>query len=119
MFGGDDSLTIDFSQGGFAKSIDYYGGLGSDRLALVGGSFSTATYTYTGPNDGAIDLDGLAITYAGLDPIDGATADNIVLNLPAGVTDVELMDWERQATAFRKLPARGSRQRRSPIRRVR
>lgn len=70
--GGNDSLTIDFSLGDFAKSILYQGGSGgNDTLDLVGGGpFSSVTHTFQNASDGMVGVGGNAsISYSGLEPI--------------------------------------------------
>ncbi|MGI0481987.1 choice-of-anchor Q domain-containing protein [Geminocystis sp. CENA526] len=85
--GGNDILTIDFSNGNPLPTagLTFNGGSQTstigDQLALTGGTFTTATYTYFNENDGKIDLDGSVINYTGLEPITSTiTSDNVVLN---------------------------------------
>ncbi|MCK4857901.1 MAG: hypothetical protein KAT58_08040, partial [candidate division Zixibacteria bacterium] len=67
---------IDFSGGIILVPITFHGGDGGfDSLVIVGGSFSEASYSASGPDSGRIILDGTIIDYTGLEPI---TDDNIV-----------------------------------------
>ncbi|WP_372719767.1 beta strand repeat-containing protein, partial [Novipirellula sp.] len=96
---GDDSLTIDFSNGNPIPAgglrFDGDGQTTSDTLRVLGGNFTTITSSYTNANDGNIDLDGSVITYTGLEPVllNVGTVADIVFNLPAGPNpDVLLAD---------------------------
>ena len=91
--GEDDTLTIDLT--GLTLPITFHGGSdGNDALSLTGGSFTTVTYTATGPGEGAIDYDGQVITYTGLEPItDNSNAVNRVFTIDiAGDQRVRLGD---------------------------
>lgn len=86
--GGDDSLTVEYSLGNFSKLIYYDGGSqfgAGDSLALAGGTFANATYTYSNENDGSIDVTGNSlISYTELEPITSSiTATNVTLNYGA------------------------------------
>jgi len=71
--GDDDLLSVDFSTdnpippGGLR--FDGLGQTSADSLQLLGGSFSSAEYTFTGATTGTIMLDSSAIDFAGLEPI--------------------------------------------------
>ena len=56
--GGSLSGVIDGGEGGF------------DSLMIEGDSYDTVAFSATGPQSGSVNLDGNAITYAGLEPID-------------------------------------------------
>jgi len=80
---GNDELILDFAFGDVIPDdgLDYDGGFeaGSDQLTLENGSFTTVTYTATGPGAGTVDLDGDVVRYVFLDPIlDTTTATNRV-----------------------------------------
>jgi hypothetical protein len=88
-FGGDDTLTIDFSGGNPlpAGGLTFDGSSGSDSLILQGGSFATVTHSATNVKEGSINLDGSEITYTGLDAIaDQTTAAGRVFVDAAGRT---------------------------------
>jgi hypothetical protein len=93
-----NSVTFDFTGGQIPISggITYTGGTGagsSNSLSIVGGNFTTDTYTYTSLHDGSIQLDSQLITYKNLTPISNTgTAANIVFNLPATNTNASLQD---------------------------
>jgi hypothetical protein len=92
--GGNDTLTIDFSLGDFAKAIEYRGGeqTGSpgDVLVLTGGTYGAIVFNYENLNDGDIDISGQGISYTGLEPIlSNLNTDTVTLNYgPAGETIV-------------------------------
>jgi len=67
----DDTLTIDLTNLPVLRGgIDYDGGAGGwDTLVLIGGSARVQRVTQLNPNDGDIDVDGLAIRYRNLEPI--------------------------------------------------
>ncbi|WP_442509307.1 Calx-beta domain-containing protein [Novipirellula sp. SH528] len=87
---GDDTLSVDFSDGVFTTNINFDGGLNlstnpGDQLVLVGPAPSPVnqmTFNYANANDGSVDIDGLAvINYTGLEPITSTvTATNVTLN---------------------------------------
>ncbi|QDT79612.1 Cadherin domain protein [Gimesia maris] len=102
FFGSDgesDLLTLDYSNQELTEiAIIFDGGTGgNDALEFMGGTFATVTHNLTGPGSGSIDISGNGITeisYTGLEPVFGgdSTADNIVINLPAGTLDAVLED---------------------------
>lgn len=102
FFGADgesDLLTLDYSNQELTDiAIIFDGGTGgNDALEFIGGTFETVTHNLTGPGSGTIDISGNGITeisYSGLEPVFGgdSTADNIVINLPAGTLDAVLED---------------------------
>ena len=102
FFGSDgesDLLTLDYSNQELTDiAIIFDGGTGgNDALEFMGGTFATVTHNLTGPGSGSIDISGNGITeisYTGLEPVFGgdSTADNIVINLPAGTLDAVLED---------------------------
>ena len=102
-----NTLTIDFSGGNPIPTGGLtYDGLApstipGDALQLLGGSFTTAVYTYTNANSGTIALTGgltapgitSTITYRNLEPIvNTGTAANIELNLSGSNDDAVLED---------------------------
>ncbi|WP_417389450.1 LamG-like jellyroll fold domain-containing protein [Gimesia sp.] len=95
--GESDLLTLDYSNPALTEiAMVFAGGAGgNDALEFIGGSFETVTHNLTGPGSGTIDISGNGITeisYSGLEPVFGgdSTADNIVINLPAGTLDAVL-----------------------------
>ncbi|MEZ6091000.1 MAG: DUF11 domain-containing protein [Pirellulaceae bacterium] len=104
--GGDDKLTVDLSAGSFPSPIVFNGGdqatSTGDSLEVTnnpGSPLGTVTFGYAdmpsvaaNGNDGTIDLDGLLITYTGLEPMNVGTADNIVFNLTNNADEVTLRD---------------------------
>jgi hypothetical protein len=89
--GGSDELILDFAFGDVIPQdgVAYDGGIDpgfSDQLTLENGSFTTVTYTATGPGAGTVDLDGDVVTYVFLDPIlDTTTATNRVFTDATGL----------------------------------
>ena len=93
---GDDSLTVDFTNGNLGRSLFYNGGdqdgVG-DSLVLEGGSFTNVTFNYVDENDGAVVLDGQTINYTGLEPIASTvTAANVTLNYSAAGESITVSD---------------------------
>lgn len=74
-FGGDDTLTVDFSLGNPIPNggLVYNGGeqqtVTGDQLVIEGGVFSSSLYEVSNETDGTIVLDGNRIRYTGLEPI--------------------------------------------------
>ncbi|WP_339612657.1 choice-of-anchor Q domain-containing protein [uncultured Rubinisphaera sp.] len=92
---GDDVLIVDFSLGEFTKNIIFNGEgqTKGDELVLTGGSFDTVTHSLTNANDGSIDLDGITITYTGLEPIsDYNVAVNRVFEFTGAAETITLSD---------------------------
>ncbi len=95
---GDDTLTIDFSNGIPTTNINFDGGSNAsttsgDEMFLIGSptvSATQVTFDYFNANDGFIDVDGLAqITYTGLEPITSSiAADNVTLNYSAATETI-------------------------------
>ena len=94
--GGDDTLTIDFSNGNPipAGGLVFDGGVdGNDSLNLAGGSFTDAAYSFTNANDGSIELDGSTITYTGLEPIISTiTASDVTLDYSDASETITITD---------------------------
>jgi len=95
--GGDDSLTVDFSLGNFAKAITYNGGTdGStgDSLTVTGGTFADTTFNYTDSSSGTIDItDNQTITYTDLEPLRSTlTATNVTLNYGTTAETITVAD---------------------------
>ncbi len=66
--GVDNQDTFVFSPGGGLSGLVEGGDAGFDTLVVDGGTYSTLTYDATGPDSGAIDLDGEVIAYSGMEP---------------------------------------------------
>lgn len=83
---GDDLLTVDLTSPFFLTGgIEYHGGDGwFDTLAIEGDALGAAEYVFTGPQSGTIELDGLHISYFGLEPVNVGTATDAVFSLTAG-----------------------------------
>ena len=83
---GDDTLTVDFSNGTPAADITFDGGgetdpANGDSVVLTGGNFTDVIYTFFDEHSGTIELDGLLITYYDLEPITSSIdAVNVTLN---------------------------------------
>jgi hypothetical protein len=79
--------------GGLTGGIDG-GDAGFDTLAIEGGSYTTVRFVATGPDSGSVELDGTAIVYAGLEPLelslDESDPDNIIVEATAGIDDLVL-----------------------------
>ncbi len=83
--GGDDLFTIDFTAGNFTRDITYNGGendtADGDVMELVGGHFADPIYTFDNAHDGSINLDGLVISYTGIEPLTSTvTATDVTLS---------------------------------------
>ncbi|HKA59930.1 MAG TPA: LEPR-XLL domain-containing protein, partial [Gemmatimonadales bacterium] len=103
--GWNDSLKIDFSQGGFFSldgGITFNGGEdGFDALEVTGGTFTSVIHTVTDAGPGLsgtmVYEDGLnpalTINYTGLEPVDmtGSTIADLVFNLP-GTNDQAILE---------------------------
>ena len=102
---GKDTLTVDFGTAlSLQLDVEFNGGDPSaspgDKLVLTGGTFETATHTFTttGPGkSGQIAYQGggttTTIVYTGLEPVDmsGSTITNLVFNLP-GTADMAILE---------------------------
>ncbi len=64
--GTDNTLTINYSGGTFSASVSFDGGSGfaSHTLSFQNGTFTNATYTYTGVRGGSVTLGGQTITFS-------------------------------------------------------
>src|SRR5438445_2912652 len=82
--GGNDDTFVIALGGSISGRID--GGRGGfDTLVIADGAHHAAMFVATGPDSGAIDLDGATLRYAGLEPITLAgTASDLVVNGSAG-----------------------------------
>ncbi|HUJ12239.1 MAG TPA: autotransporter-associated beta strand repeat-containing protein [Thermoanaerobaculia bacterium] len=96
---GDDTLTVDFTNGNPVPpgGITFNGGdqvtARGDVLEIVGGNFKKVVYDYTNAHDGSVTLDGSVIRYTGLEPLSNSgTAADAVFNFPAGNVFAELED---------------------------
>ena len=95
--GGDDALTIDLTNGNFAKAITYDGGTQTttDSLTVTGGgTFATVTHTATSASAGTIAITGNStISYLGLEPvIDNLSATDRVFTFTGGAETITLVD---------------------------
>jgi hypothetical protein len=73
---GANTLNVDFSNENPLQQISslvYNGGSGSNTLNLQGGTFTNESYSASGPGAGSINLDGSAINFTGLKPINDTT----------------------------------------------
>ena len=95
---GNDTLTLDFTNGYFSlPSLSFSGG-GSGTLKTKGGSIQTITETLTGSGSGAMLVhpasgSDLMVTYSGVLPVDttATSANNLVFNInQSGITDAIL-----------------------------
>ncbi len=98
----DDRLVVDFSGGDPIPGggIAFHGGYqGDDRLAIVGGSFTSVTFSYT-PAD-TIDLDGSILTTTGLEQTEiAADIDRVTFSLSAAGDRVQLHSIGEGALEF-------------------
>ncbi|TWT94191.1 dockerin type I domain-containing protein [Neorhodopirellula pilleata] len=95
--GGDDTLVVDQNGGRFTVPISFNGGgqttAAGDMLSIVNQTNPAITqilnYTTVGINgkDGNVVLDGVTITYTGLEPIVAGNAADTILNLPDAVSN--------------------------------
>ncbi|NLF73838.1 MAG: hypothetical protein GX575_32920, partial [Candidatus Anammoximicrobium sp.] len=101
--GGDDELTVGFAGGNPipAAGLSYDGGLGSDALALAGGTFDTSTYMFASASAGSIALDpdgagptaASTIAYTALEPVsDNLDADHRVFSFTGAAETITLTD---------------------------
>ena len=90
----DDTLTIDFSGGEWTLPVTFHGGdAGFDTLAMRGGAFSSVVYTAESPDSGTISLDGLMVTYTGLEPIvDDSDVDNLVFTATNAADQIRILN---------------------------
>ncbi len=96
---GNDSLTVDFSEGNFSRAITFNGGgqtgTPGDSLILTGGgTFSTVTHAATNAADGTVSVTGNAlITYTGLEPVfDNLDVNNRVFQFAGAAETITLSD---------------------------
>ena len=66
--GNEDTFVL--KPGGSLSGVLDGGDGGFDSLVIEGDSYDTVAFSATGPQSGSVNLDGNAITYAGLEPID-------------------------------------------------
>ncbi len=95
--GGDDTLTVDFALGKFAKSIDYRGGVQNtdDRLVLVGGSsFATVTHFLETEGVGGVSVSGSELIWYGAveNLVDTLNASSRVFSFLGGDETISLSD---------------------------
>ncbi len=82
---GNDTLTVLSAVTAAGLAVSFDGGAGSDALAVVGTGAEDAVYTpdATTPGNGIVTVDGQAITFASLAPVDISGMANATLNLPS------------------------------------
>ena len=81
-----DTLTIDFADS-FSIDVEFRGGAeGADRLLIQGGTFAAVIYKATGSGSGMIDLDGVTVTYSGLEPVsdESVSASRVFMGTASG-----------------------------------
>ena len=87
----DNEDTFVLRAGGDVNGILEGGDRGFDSLIIQDGTYQTAIFSASGPDAGTIELDGILISYAGLEPIDLATAvADLIINadtIPPGTPD--------------------------------
>ncbi len=73
---GDDTLTLDFSNGNaiLPDGLFFYGGDQNsldpgDQIVLQNGTVDSVDYTFINDNDGSIAVDGRNLSYVGLEPV--------------------------------------------------
>lgn len=105
LLGGNDSLAIDFSQGGFPKSINVNGGSQvsgrGDTLRLTGGTVTDAIFGFTDADRGTINLTGNgSISYAGLEGLKSELGvSDLVLNYSGASETIEFSPTIAQTRA--------------------
>ena len=88
---GDDTLTLDFSNGALPVNITFNGGVGGHDTLVInnGAAYGLVNTTYTGVNDGALSFTSGGVTrtvnFTGLEPITiTGTPPEMIFNLPNG-----------------------------------
>jgi hypothetical protein len=94
---GSDSLVVHETPNPITAAISFNGGGGSgiDTLQILGGAFSLIQGTLTDAGSGNLSLDGIPISFTGLEPvlINVGTVNDILFNLPNVVNpDVLIQD---------------------------
>ena len=91
---GNDEFVFDATLGLPATPVTFNGQTqngGTGDVLTIQGSFTTQTLNYAPPgtdgNNGSVDLDGAAITYTGLEPINAGNSVDTILNLPVGLAN--------------------------------
>lgn len=112
---GTHTLVVDFSQGNPipAGGLTVDGTGGSTQLELQGGSFTTVTYTVTGPGSGSVALDGSTISFANLDvqePLldSDVAANRVFTDSASGSTTVNLLDTGFAVQPFFEIDSGGT-----------
>lgn len=81
--GGADKLTVDYTFGSFARTINYDGGTGNDTL-LVAGRTATNTFNITGTNAG--NFNGTAaVTFVNVENLSGDAGPDVFAFAPGGL----------------------------------
>ena len=108
--GGDDTVTIDLTSGDAIPSggITFNGGTNTatgDRLAIVGGSQGTVTYTYTNAADGAVALSAFGtVNYTGAEALGNSGATTAAVFVPpTGANTISLVDDGSTGNATSRL----------------
>lgn len=86
----DDTLTVDHSNGIIAAAINFVGGAGSDKLAVIGNGTANGNYTpsATTTGNGTISVTGAGLlTFSQLEPVDISGMATATLTLP-GANDI-------------------------------
>lgn len=96
---GDDTFTVDFSNGDPAPAggIHFHGGAqataAGDAITVTGANANLIEYRFDNANDGGIRVDGAVIEYVGLEPvIDNSDAFNRVFTFTGGAETITLSD---------------------------
>ena len=107
LAGGNDLLTVDFSDGDPIPvgGLSYDGGDGADELTVLGGTFSAIVKAFDNASDGSLDLDDTSLSYVRLESvrIGVASVDDLVLNLPISPDSASLEDDGTTGNDFSRL----------------
>ena len=98
--GGNDTLTVDLSSGdaiplgGLFFNGDAPNASPGDKVVIIGGVQGTTTYNYAGAGGGSVAMSAYGtIHYGGVEQVtNSGTANNVIVNLPAGPIEMTLGD---------------------------
>ncbi|MBL9152511.1 MAG: DUF11 domain-containing protein, partial [Verrucomicrobiales bacterium] len=95
--GGDDTLTIDLTGGAITRNVVFNGGAGGNDSLVIrdtsGTTYDSLTHHFDNANDGNIEIDGLTVTYTGLEPItDLLVVADRVFNFTGGIDAITVTD---------------------------
>ncbi|MBL9154410.1 MAG: VCBS repeat-containing protein, partial [Verrucomicrobiales bacterium] len=95
--GGDDTLTVDLTGGLIPRNIVFNGGTGGDDALVIsdtsGRTYGSYTHSADNANDGNIEIDGLTVTYTGLEPItDLLVVADRTFNFSGGIDAITVTD---------------------------